>query len=64
MEMTISPLDNRYYQEMEELSIYFSEEAWIGHRVYVEVEYFEYLITLLKERGYIPKNEIIGTSQN
>jgi len=61
MEMTISPLDNRYYQEMEELSIYFSEEAWIGHRVYVEVEYFEYLITLLKERGYIPKNEIIKT---
>ena len=61
MEMTISPLDNRYYPEMEELSIYFSEEAWIGHRVYVEVEYFEYLITLLKERGYIPKNEIIKT---
>lgn len=36
----ISPIDGRYRNKVEELSIYFSEEALIKYRVLVEIEYF------------------------
>ncbi|MFA5850389.1 MAG: adenylosuccinate lyase [Bacteroidales bacterium] len=36
----ISPIDGRYYKQVEELSHYFSEYALIKYRVFVEVEYF------------------------
>lgn len=36
----ISPIDGRYRKQTEGLSKYFSEEALIKYRVYVEVEYF------------------------
>jgi len=36
----ISPIDGRYREVCEELSLYFSEEALMRYRVIVEVEYF------------------------
>lgn len=36
----ISPIDGRYRGKTEKLSRYFSEEALIRYRVYVEIEYF------------------------
>ncbi len=36
----ISPIDGRYYKQVEELSEYFSEFALIKYRVLVEIEYF------------------------
>src|SRR5689334_6909545 len=36
----ISPLDGRYYDQIAELSHYFSEEALMKYRLMVEVEYF------------------------
>lgn len=36
----ISPIDGRYYAQLEKLSAYFSEYALIRYRVKVEVEYF------------------------
>ena len=36
----ISPVDGRYRKTTEQLSSYFSEEALIKYRVFVEIEYF------------------------
>ncbi|MCB0471257.1 MAG: adenylosuccinate lyase, partial [Flavobacteriaceae bacterium] len=36
----ISPIDGRYRNKVEALAGYFSEEALIKYRLYVEVEYF------------------------
>src|SRR5690606_40810692 len=36
----ISPVDGRYYNQVTELSNYFSEYALIRYRVQVEIEYF------------------------
>lgn len=36
----ISPIDGRYRSKTENLSAYFSEEALIGYRIKVEIEYF------------------------
>lgn len=36
----ISPIDGRYRNKVEALAAYFSEEALIKYRLYVEVEYF------------------------
>ncbi len=36
----ISPVDGRYRKQVERLSYYFSEAAFINYRVFVEVEYF------------------------
>ena len=36
----ISPIDGRYRNKVEALAAYFSEEALIKYRVYVEIEYF------------------------
>ena len=44
MELTpinaISPVDGRYRKNVEGLSYYFSEAAFINYRVFVEIEYF------------------------
>ncbi len=36
----ISPIDGRYRNKVERLSLFFSEEALIKYRVKVEIEYF------------------------
>ena len=36
----ISPIDGRYRNKIDNLTLYFSEEALIKYRVLVEVEYF------------------------
>jgi adenylosuccinate lyase len=36
----ISPVDGRYHNITKEFSPYFSEEALIRYRVFVEIEYF------------------------
>ena len=36
----ISPVDGRYRKTTESLAAYFSEEALIKYRVFVEIEYF------------------------
>ncbi len=36
----ISPIDGRYRKQIESLSYYFSEAAFINYRVFVEIEYF------------------------
>ena len=38
--LAISPVDGRYYKQVEELSDFFSEYALIRYRVYIEIEYF------------------------
>ena len=38
--MAISPIDGRYYTQVEQFAEYFSEFALIRYRVKVEVEYF------------------------
>ena len=38
--LAISPVDGRYYKQVEGLSDFFSEYALIRYRVYVEIEYF------------------------
>src|SRR3978361_1667059 len=39
----ISPIDGRYYNQLQHLSEYFSEFALIKYRVKVEIEYFFFL---------------------
>ena len=36
----ISPIDGRYRSKVEELSLFFSEEALIKYRILIEIEYF------------------------
>ncbi|MBP7796546.1 MAG: adenylosuccinate lyase [Elusimicrobiales bacterium] len=48
----ISPLDGRYHSKVEPLRDYFSESALINHRIMVECEYFIFLISYLKSKGY------------
>jgi adenylosuccinate lyase len=51
----ISPIDGRYYAQLENLSAYFSEYALIRYRVKVEVEYF---LALAKENIFsFPERE-------
>ena len=38
--LAISPVDGRYYKQVEDLSDFFSEYALIRYRVFVEIEYF------------------------
>ena len=44
----ISPLDSRYKKQVSELNEYFSEQALMGFRLYVEIKY---LIFLSKHRA-------------
>jgi adenylosuccinate lyase len=39
----LSPIDGRYYQQLQHLDAYFSEFALIKYRVKVEIEYFLFL---------------------
>ncbi|MFA6895452.1 MAG: adenylosuccinate lyase, partial [Bacteroidales bacterium] len=38
--MAISPIDGRYYAQVEQFKYYYSEYALIRYRVKVEIEYF------------------------
>lgn len=53
----ISPLDGRYFKQVEVLTEYFSEFALIKARVFVEVEYFIALCEL-------PVPQLVGCSAN
>jgi len=44
---TISPIDNRYYERVKQISVFFSLESWIKYRLRIEVHYLESLITKL-----------------
>ena len=48
----ISPIDGRYREKTDELSLFFSEQALIRYRVKVEIEYF----IALCETGIEPLN--------
>ena len=52
--LAISPLDGRYYNQIEVLSNYFSEYALIKKRIFVELKY-------LSEIVFFIKNEKINT---
>ena len=44
--LSISPLDNRYWSKVNELSYYFSEYGIIKSRFIVEILYYEYLLKI------------------
>ena len=44
--LSISPLDNRYWNKVKELSDYFSEYGIIKSRFAVEILYYEYFLIL------------------
>jgi adenylosuccinate lyase len=57
---TISPIDNRYYEKVKQISVFFSLESWIKYRLRIEVHYLESLISKLldvspefRERYYL-----------
>ena len=53
----ISPIDGRYRSKVDNLGIYFSEEALIKYRVLVEIEYFIALCELpLPQLSSVPKD--------
>jgi adenylosuccinate lyase len=72
MELTssnaISPVDGRYRKQIEPLSYYFSEAAYINYRVFVEIEYFIALcnIPLPQLKGFDPNmfEELRAISRN
>ena len=49
--ISISPLDGRYRDKLEELAEYFSEYALIRARVHVEIEWFIFLCNKAKLSG-------------
>jgi adenylosuccinate lyase len=51
--MSISPLDDRYYEELREYANSVSERAFVGYRVRVEVLYLDFLIDLLGRVGVV-----------
>jgi len=56
----ISPIDGRYFQTTQPLSVYFSELALIRYRIRVEIEYFIALCDLpLPELKDFPKDKYI-----
>lgn len=46
--MSLSPLDGRYYDQLNELRQFFSEKALIEKRIYVENKYLEFIISILQ----------------
>jgi adenylosuccinate lyase len=48
---SVSPLDGRYNEKVDELRGYFSEAALMRYRIVVEVEWFIYLCNKLKLKG-------------
>jgi len=59
---SISPLDNRYYNKISDLSNYFSYNSWIKYRVYVELEYFSFLYKILPELNNIENAKMMEFS--
>lgn len=62
--LAISPVDGRYYKQVEELSDFFSEYALIRYRVYVEVEYFISLCEIPLPQLSAVKSESIWALRN
>ncbi len=63
----LSPLDGRYENKIEELKTFFSEQALIKYRVFVEIKYFIALCDLLPSLAYISdqqKKEINNIAEN
>ncbi|MFP4367480.1 MAG: adenylosuccinate lyase [Bacteroidales bacterium] len=57
----ISPVDGRYRQQVDELSVFFSEYALIRYRVYVEIEYFIALCSLpLPQLKGVSREQLTG----
>lgn len=50
----VSPVDDRYYSEVKELTTFFSERAWIEERVSVELAY----LVLLQRLRIAPRSRI------
>ena len=50
--MAVSPIDGRYKNKVEGLSLYFSEYALIKYRVHVEIEYLIHLSQFLELDGF------------
>ena len=56
---SISPIDGRYRNQIENLSRYFSEKSLIYFRLVVEIEYFISLVEIpLPQLETFPKNKI------
>ncbi|MEF3280227.1 MAG: adenylosuccinate lyase [Elusimicrobiota bacterium] len=53
---SLSPIDGRYHLKVDELRDYFSELSLINHRIYVECEYFIFLIHYLHSKKKLDKN--------
>jgi len=51
---SLSPIDERYYEESRELTPYFSERALFEERARIEIEYLRFLIKL----GVAPKSRL------
>jgi adenylosuccinate lyase len=62
--LAISPVDGRYYEQVEGLSEYFSEFALIKYRLYVEIEYFIFLCEIPLPQLSEVKQETFGTLRN
>ena len=63
-EMSISPLDNRYWSKVNELSSYFSEFATIKSRFMIEMLYYEFLLKVLVCPKKVSKEEITEIINN
>ena len=50
----LSPVDDRYYEEVRELSPFFSEESLVQERARIELEYLSFLMRL----GVAPRSKI------
>ena len=50
----LSPVDDRYYEEVRELSPFFSEESLVHERARIELEYLSFLMRL----GVAPRSKI------
>ncbi len=50
--INISPIDGRYRNITDKISLYFSEFAYIKHRVIVEINWFKYLLKTKEIVGY------------
>jgi adenylosuccinate lyase len=60
---SLSPLDGRYENKIEDLKAYFSEEALIKYRVLIEIQYFISLTTTLPELSHITDEKREAISQ-
>lgn len=61
---SINPIDGRYKTSVKELSDYFSEYAYIKYRIYLEIEYFINLTSVIPELQQQFPLQIITSLQN